>query len=235
MSAEYEALWRPSPTTIWTYGHVSLADLFGLNKDVGYQFLVEPWRRRELLDIIFFPFGALLVLVVLQMSLFGIMFLPLQYVGEKLITAWTYIRADKGPEIRDPSKSWRRRLSIDGPVTATDMVVSGLKPPGQAKRQNSMFLTILPLEVRLEIYRLVLGDRYFQILAQTSPPYELVGMIRRHVYMHCISYDCPHPIHRDPSTQTFYCDPTTDVMASLLVCRQMYVDLPITPGHDEPC
>jgi hypothetical protein len=55
-------------------------------------------------------------------------------------------------------------LSIDDHISYADVVTSMFKMQGQAKLQISLFLTKLPLEIRLQIYRLVLGDRYVQIL-----------------------------------------------------------------------
>jgi hypothetical protein len=220
--SSHRSVWlRQALAAAYTYGSPSLMNLVDLNRSIAYDFLVEPWQRHDILDRLFVPVGLLLLISVLQISLCLVVLLPLRFLGETSLKNWRYIRSPNGPEPRDPSRSRRRKLSIDDHTGFAETLKGILGMQSQNKTQKSLFLTKLPLEIRLQIYRLVLGDRYFQILVLASGPYKLAGTFRRHAYIQCESYDCPHPIHRDPSAQTFYCEYTRDVVPSLLVCRQM--------------
>jgi hypothetical protein len=221
-SSNSQSWWRFTP---WTYGNPNLLEMFQMNKDVAHQFFIEPWQQRspQWHDYAYMLLGPFMLVAMLQGCFVYILYLPFQFIAEILWNVWKRSRRYNGPTIRDPSKARRRRLSIDTQLSLADVLVG--RAPGQAKEQNcSSFFTRLPLEIRLQIYELVLGGRALHIHVGTFGPCKLVGTLpfRRHAYLQCTSSDDAPFTHRYPFAAAKRSPYSKDLLSILMVCRQTY-------------
>jgi hypothetical protein len=152
------------------------------------------------------------LVAMIQGSSMYILYLTLQYIGETVWALWKRCRHYSGPKIWDPSKRRRRRLSVD------------TQARGRTKEQEgSAFFTRLPLEIRLEIYQLLLGNRALNIDVDATGPWKIVRTLpfRKHAYIQMSSSDCVYATHPDPYAAARDRPSSKDLLPTLMVCRQM--------------
>jgi hypothetical protein len=184
-----------------------------MNKRIAYQFFIEPWQLGlDWVGVFFLLLGPFVLVAMLQGSSVYILYLTLQYIGEIAWALWKRSHLYSGPKIWDPSKRRRRRLSVD------------TQSRGRTKEQEgSAFLMRLPLEIRLEIYQPVLGNRALNIDVDATGPWKIVGTLPfgKYAYIQICSSDRVYATHPDPYAAARVRPSSEDLLPTLMVCRQM--------------